>query len=189
MPGSIRPSMSPRGRTSSSVSRWSAPTTTSPPGQRPPSPRTTRAPNGVRAHTRILPYLEQSNLYAAVNYDVGFNAQPEVCRMKVAVYRCPSEPRDETRPDAGVEFYLTNYGVNIGTWLAYDQQTGRELWRTGVSGVPNASPISYAVDGKQYVAIVTGHGNPLSSGIPDVIPETQLPPVASSTLFVFALPD
>ncbi|MEO0063395.1 MAG: hypothetical protein RLZZ08_1955 [Pseudomonadota bacterium] len=74
-------------------------------------------------------------------------------------------------------------------FLAYDQETGKELWRSGVSGVPNASPISFSVGGKQYVAIVTGHGNPLAFGIPDVIPETQLPPVNSSTLYVFALPD
>ncbi len=60
-------------------------------------------------------------------------------------------------------------------FLAYDQETGKELWRTGVTGVPNASAITYSVDGKQYIAIVTGAGNPLSSGIPDVIPETQLP--------------
>jgi alcohol dehydrogenase (cytochrome c) len=36
--------------------------------------------------------------------------------------------------------------------------------------------------------MVTGAGNPLSSGIPDVIPETQMPPVNSSTIYVFALP-
>jgi alcohol dehydrogenase (cytochrome c) len=74
-------------------------------------------------------------------------------------------------------------------FLAYDQETGQELWRTGVTGVPNASPITYSVDGKQYIAMVTGHGNPLALGIPDVIPETQLPPVNSSSLYVFALPD
>ena len=55
--------------------------------------------------------------------------------------------------------------------------------------MPNASPITYSVDGKQYVAIVTGHGNPLALGIPDVIPETQLPPVNSAAVYVFALPD
>lgn len=71
---------------------------------------------------------------------------------------------------------------------AYDQKTGKVLWRTGVTGVPNASAITYSVDGKQYVAMVTGVGNPLSSGIPDVIPETQLPSVTSSSVYVFALP-
>ena len=74
-------------------------------------------------------------------------------------------------------------------FLAYDQKTGKEVWRTGVSDIPNASPITYSVNGKQYIAIVTGHGNPLASGIRDVIPETQMPPVNSSTLYVFALPD
>jgi alcohol dehydrogenase (cytochrome c) len=102
------------------------------------------------------------------------------------------EARRRQTPDMGI---LTTAGGVLFTgfmdrqFLAYDQQTGKELWRTGVSGVPNASPITYAVDGKQYIAIVTGHGNPLAFGIPDVIPETQLPPVNSSTLYVFALPD
>jgi alcohol dehydrogenase (cytochrome c) len=73
--------------------------------------------------------------------------------------------------------------------IAYDQATGRELWREGVSGVPNAAPITYSVDGKQYIAMVTGHGNPISNGIPALTPEIQLPAVNSSALFVFALPD
>jgi alcohol dehydrogenase (cytochrome c) len=51
------------------------------------------------------------------------------------------------------------------------------------------SAITYSVDGKQYVAMVTGAGNPLSFGIPDVIPETQAPSVNSSSVYVFALPD
>ena len=102
------------------------------------------------------------------------------------------ETRRRQTPDMGI---LTTAGGLLFTgWMdrqfvAYDQETGRELWSTGVTGVPNASPITYSVDGKQYVAIVSGHGNPLAFGIPDVIPETQLPPVNSSTLYVFALPD
>jgi len=74
-------------------------------------------------------------------------------------------------------------------FVAYDQKDGKELWRTGVTGVPNASAITYSVNGKQYIAMVTGAGNPLSFGIPDVIPETQLPSVNSSAVYVFALPD
>ena len=66
---------------------------------------------------------------------------------------------------------------------------GRELWSTGVTGVPNASPITYAVDGKQYVAIVTGHGNPLAFGIARRDARDPLPPVNSSALYVFALPE
>jgi len=102
------------------------------------------------------------------------------------------ETRRRQTPDMGI--LTTAGGVLFTGWMdrqfvAYDQATGKELWSTGVSGVPNASAITYSVDGKQYVAMVTGHGNPLALGIPDVIPETQLPPVNGSTLYVFALPD
>ena len=102
------------------------------------------------------------------------------------------EVRRRQTPDMGV--LTTAGGVLFTGWMdrqfvAYDQKTGKELWSSGVTGVPNASAITYSVDGKQYVAMVTGQGNPLSSGIPDVIPETQLPSVNSSSVFVFALPD
>ena len=102
------------------------------------------------------------------------------------------ETRRRQTPDMGI--LATAGGLLFTGWMdrqfvAYDQATGRELWSTGVTGVPNASPITYSVDGKQYVAMVTGAGNPLAFGIPDVIPETQLPPVNSSALYVFALPD
>jgi alcohol dehydrogenase (cytochrome c) len=102
------------------------------------------------------------------------------------------ETRRRQTPDMGV---LTTAGGLLFTgWMdrqfvAYDQATGKELWSTGVTGVPNASAITYTVEGKQYVAMVTGVGNPLSFGIPDVIPETQLPSVNSSSVYVFALPD
>jgi prepilin-type N-terminal cleavage/methylation domain-containing protein/prepilin-type processing-associated H-X9-DG protein len=79
---------------------------------------------GYSIHTRLLPYLEQPGLYAAANFAAGFAAQPEVCRTRVAAFRCPSDPKEGTRPEGGVEFAGTNYGFNIGTWLAVDQQTG-----------------------------------------------------------------
>ncbi len=102
------------------------------------------------------------------------------------------ETRRRQTPDMGI--LTTAGGVLFTGWMdrqfvAYDQATGRELWSSGVTGVPNASPITYSVDGRQYVAMVTGHGNPLAFGVPDIIPETQLPPVNSSAIYVFALPD
>ena len=73
--------------------------------------------------------------------------------------------------------------------LAYDQSSGEQLWRSGLTGVPNASPITYAVDGKQYIAVVTGMGNPLAFGLPNFTPELPLPEVNSSSVYVFALED
>jgi alcohol dehydrogenase (cytochrome c) len=74
-------------------------------------------------------------------------------------------------------------------FIAYDQATGKELWRQGTSDVPNGSPISYSVNGKQYIVMVTGHGNPLSGGLGKLTPEIEMPGVNSSAITVFALPD
>jgi len=73
------------------------------------------------------------------------------------------------------------------TVLAYDAATGAQVWRSVLNGVPNASPITYAVDGKQYVAFVTGMGNPLAFGLPGFTPEIPLPEINSAAVYVFAL--
>ncbi|QZH75228.1 MAG: PQQ-binding-like beta-propeller repeat protein [Erythrobacter sp.] len=73
--------------------------------------------------------------------------------------------------------------------LAYDSASGEQVWRSGLAGVPNAAPITYAVDGRQYVAVVTGMGNPLAFGLPGFTPELPVPEVNSAAVYVFALPD
>ena len=72
---------------------------------------------------------------------------------------------------------------------AWDQANGQELWSAGLPGIPNGGPISFAVDGRQYVAFLTGYGNPLSSGIISLTPDLPMPLVNSSAIYVFALPD
>jgi prepilin-type N-terminal cleavage/methylation domain-containing protein/prepilin-type processing-associated H-X9-DG protein len=81
--------------------------------------------SGYSVHARILPYLEQSNLHSRVDFALGYAAQAEICRARIPLYRCSSDPKDGTRWDGGVEFSPTNYGFNIGTWLGLDQQTGQ----------------------------------------------------------------
>ena len=44
---------------------------------------------------------------------------------------------------------------------AFDAATGKPLWRTQLNVVPNASPVTYSVQGEQYVAIVAGGGGPV----------------------------
>jgi glucose dehydrogenase len=41
-------------------------------------------------------------------------------------------------------------------FLALDAKTGRQLWRHMANGGVNAPPISYAIDGKQYIAVAAG---------------------------------
>lgn len=75
-------------------------------------------------------------------------------------------------------------------WLsAMDDATGKVLWKVRLSDVPSSSPISYTVDGKQYIAVVVGYGGPQSATFTKLTPEIKLPAVSSSSVWVFSLPD
>jgi len=80
---------------------------------------------GYSIHARLLPFLDGGNLYNRLNFDVGYGAQPEICKQRIPVFVCPSQPDPRTRVDSGVEFFGTNYGFSIGNWLGLDQQTGQ----------------------------------------------------------------
>ena len=73
-------------------------------------------------------------------------------------------------------------------YSAYDAGTGEKLWSVGLPEVPNGTPISYSINGKQYIALIAGYGSPSTNTWPGLVPEITLPPVRSSAVFVFALP-
>jgi alcohol dehydrogenase (cytochrome c) len=81
-------------------------------------------------------------------------------------------------------------GTPEGDFKAYDQDTGEELWsfQTG-SGIV-ASPITFALDGKQYIAIASGWGGwtgwaVWGGGVAPHLKDNR----KGGTLFVFALFD
>jgi alcohol dehydrogenase (cytochrome c) len=49
-------------------------------------------------------------------------------------------------------------GDQRGFFMALDAKTGKELWKFQTCSGINASPITYELDGKQYVAILSGLG-------------------------------
>ncbi len=70
---------------------------------------------------------------------------------------------------------------------AYDQSTGKILWRTRLSAAPESTPVTYSVSGRQYVAVVAGSGSAYAAGSRPFAPE-MLVPAAGVTLSVFELP-
>ncbi|MCY4024823.1 MAG: PQQ-binding-like beta-propeller repeat protein [Acidobacteria bacterium] len=72
---------------------------------------------------------------------------------------------------------------------AYDAATGDRLWATRLSEVPNAPPITYAVDGRQYVAVIVGSGGYLTRAYSVLAPEIRNPPDPGAALWVFAQPE
>ncbi len=65
---------------------------------------------------------------------------------------------------AGGVTFATTYD---GFMLAFNSKTGKLLWKMQTGGDPHASPISYAVNGKQYVACSMG-GVLMSWALPEV---------------------
>ena len=56
---------------------------------------------------------------------------------------------------------------------AYDDRTSKVLWETRLNDVPSNAPISYAVNGEQYIAIGVGNGGPQATNFPALVPEIQ----------------
>jgi len=69
---------------------------------------------------------------------------------------------------------------------AYHAGTGKLLWQNQLNAAPNSSPVTYSVQGEQYVAVVSGGGGPLSSGSASLTPEIDNP-AGGTTLWVFKL--
>jgi len=76
-----------------------------------------------------------------------------------------------------------NRGVHV-----LDVKTGQMLWETRLGTSVQGFPVTYSVDGKQYVAVMTG----LGGGSPRVAPSQLAPeikiPQSGQALYVFALP-
>jgi alcohol dehydrogenase (cytochrome c) len=94
---------------------------------------------------------------------------------------------------AGVTALLATAGDLIfggdvgGGFRALDAATGEVLWETNLGAQVTGHPVTFAVDGKQYVAVSTGRSNmtgALARLTPDVAPADS-----PNKLFVFALGD
>lgn len=68
-----------------------------------------------------------------------------------------------------------------GRFRAFDHESGEVLWEINLGSSVSGYPISFAVDGKQYIAVNTGGGQP------NLTPELR--PSRGTNLYVFALPD
>ena len=77
-------------------------------------------------------------------------------------------------------------GDSNGRFRAFDQETGEVLWEINIGSQVTGFPATYAVDGKQYVAVSTGSALATSSLLA-LTPELR--PGSGNNLFVFALPD
>jgi PQQ-dependent dehydrogenase (methanol/ethanol family) len=99
----------------------------------------------------------------------------------------------EQRPAFLTSALTTATGVGfIGdlnrVFRAFDVRTGETLWQTRLGTSVQGYPVTFAVDGKQYVAVTTGTGG----GSPRLVPRTITPEIKTpdhgNAVYVFELP-
>ena len=76
-------------------------------------------------------------------------------------------------------------GDAVGRFKALDDRTGKLLWQTNLNVPVGGYPISYAVDGRQFVAVGTGL-SPEAFALMGMTPEYKA--ASANVLYVFALP-
>jgi PQQ-dependent dehydrogenase (methanol/ethanol family) len=76
-------------------------------------------------------------------------------------------------------------GDTNGRFRAYDQRTGDVLWEVNLGSHVTGFPATFAVNGKQYIAVSTG-ATPNTMSLAMLTPELRA--ASANNLYVFALP-
>lgn len=72
---------------------------------------------------------------------------------------------------------------------AFDVRNGEILWETRLGTAVQGHPLSFSIDGKQYIAVTTANGGTSPRAVPAVVtPEIQYPSTGNA-VYVFSLGD
>ncbi len=87
----------------------------------------------ISAHARLLPYLDQSPLYALVDFNVPYNdVKNTAARMtELQVFRCPSDPDTLPMSVGGRNNYYWNAGSGI------------VMYNSGQTGLPQSNGVIF----------------------------------------------
>ncbi len=72
---------------------------------------------------------------------------------------------------------------------AFDVKTGTVLWETRLATSVQGFPVTFSIDGKQYIGITSGNGGGSPRLVPATIAPELHPPATGNAMYVFALPD
>ena len=143
-------------------------------------------------HGRILPYLEEANLYSQVNLNEAWDYQLAIDGLQIPIYQCPSDSGAQRMRDPGkgrARLFATTYGFNFGTWFVFDPET-----RRGGNGLfyPNSKlKLSKVSDGTSKTLLTAEvkawqpymrNGGP-SQDVPPSTPEEAVKVVSSGAQF------
>ncbi len=79
------------------------------------------------------------------------------------------------------------FGGDAGRYIkAWDQETGELIWQQRLNAPLGGHPMSYELDGEQYIVFPTGY-SAAAATIAATFPEVPLPSGAGNSIFVFKL--
>ncbi len=124
-----------------------------------PASRVSKTPNrlgpssSISVHARLLPYMEQNQIYNLINFGVEYNdpLNNEARLTKVATFLCPSDPADKIPADVGG---ANNYYVNSGTIPLWQRSAASPLTQ-----VPDNDGVFYRDSFLKLAAITDGLSN------------------------------
>ncbi len=136
-------------------------------------------------HGRLLPYMEQSNLYDRIDLSVNWSNYPILNRFRVPTYACTSDPRHDVPRDtsatgnaSGIFLYPTTYGFNLGTWFIYNpanNQGGDGVTfpnsRIGIESITDGTSHTLWASEVHAWQAYTRNGGPPTTVVPSSIPE------------------
>jgi prepilin-type processing-associated H-X9-DG protein len=147
---------------------------------------TTNAWSGM---ARLLPYIEEENLFRGINFSVSYNSQTSISSQRVPTFLCPSEIKDVghgTDPTYGHKHWPINLVLNQGTWAVLTQKSTKMQTGDGAFGPNKGHRPAEFIDGlsktlacaevKAFTNRVAGAANTTTFSMP---PD---PPVDISTL-------
>jgi prepilin-type N-terminal cleavage/methylation domain-containing protein/prepilin-type processing-associated H-X9-DG protein len=122
------------------------------------------------AVARLLPYVEQDDLYRMIDFNMPYSAQPTVTVLRVPILSCPSEINAIPKPNHN----SINYAANNGTWFIWNPTTGTggdgafsptvpQKFAAFTDGLSNTIGFSEV---KAFNAQLTKSGNPSGANAP-----------------------
>lgn len=124
-----------------------------------PASRVSRTPNrlgptsSISVHARLLPYMEQNQIYNKINFGLEYNdpVNDEARLTKLPTFLCPSDPADKVPGDVGG---ANNYYVNSGTVPLWSRSVSSPLTQ-----VPDNDGVFYRDSFLKLAAITDGMSN------------------------------
>lgn len=71
---------------------------------------------------------------------------------------------------------------------AFDARTGEILWQTRLGTAAQGHPLTFSIDGKQYIAVTSANGGTSPRQVPNAVSTELRPPRTGNAVYVFSLP-